>query len=143
MHVCVWLPYARRAANHSLTWSNSSRSTSPSPFRSNILKAISKFLWGAGHHRTQKQNRKSIQNNMKTTCHTGSTQQLKSSILTRSVRIKCATAFFLPPSGATWGALDVHFWTSCHQTAQWAATTVPAMFIWANLKYTFCINDIL
>lgn len=37
------------AAVHSLTWSNSSRSTSPSPFRSNILKAISKFLWGAGH----------------------------------------------------------------------------------------------
>lgn len=32
-----------------LTCSNSSRSTSPSPFRSNILKAISKFLWGAGH----------------------------------------------------------------------------------------------
>lgn len=30
-----------------LACSNSSMSTSPSPFRSNILKAISKFLWGA------------------------------------------------------------------------------------------------
>lgn len=55
------LVYALRCPNPSvrcfceaLTWSNSSRSTSPSPFRSNILKAISKFLWGAGHKHTQK-----------------------------------------------------------------------------------------
>lgn len=69
--VCVWQLYTRCVAIHSPTWSNSSRSTSPSPFRSNILKAISKFLWGAGH---KKEIQKSVQHNMKTTCHTESTQ---------------------------------------------------------------------
>lgn len=59
-----WLAVSVRL--HGLTWSNSSRSTSPSPFRSNILKAISKFLWGAGHKHTHtKNNQKSMQHNIK------------------------------------------------------------------------------
>lgn len=83
-----WLFYPCASFNmfvSCLTWSNSSRSTSPSPFRSNILKAISKFLWGAEHHGTQEQIQKSIQHNMKTTCHTGSTQVTAKEFNTDSV----------------------------------------------------------
>lgn len=50
MEKCYWYNQDVAALSQpaiQLTCSNSSMSTSPSPFKSNILKAISKFLWGA------------------------------------------------------------------------------------------------
>lgn len=73
--VCVISVVPRCAADRGLTCSNSSRSTSPSPFKSNILKAISKFLWGAGHHRTQTHHQINTMKNTTTCKHNrGSTK---------------------------------------------------------------------
>lgn len=70
-----------------LTCSNSSRSTSPSPLRSNILKAISKFLWGAEHNRTHTHTHilKSVRHNMNTPHHTGWTQRTAGEFNTDSI----------------------------------------------------------
>ena len=84
-----------------LTCSNSSRSTSPSPLRSNILKAISKFLWGAGHHRIQTQTKETHSHistdHMKTPCCTGSTQKTAKEFNTDSVITHQLCSLVVPP----------------------------------------------